>query len=84
MEHLEQPFAIELENVTKEFVVIHREASVKSAVMKLLMWHPPRKEKLRALENVSFGIPKGQTVGVVGANGQGKSTLLALLARRGA
>ena len=81
MERNGQPFAIELENVSKEFTVIHREASVKSQVMKMLMWHPPHKEKLRALENVSFGIPKGQTVGVVGANGQGKSTLLALLAR---
>lgn len=75
------PFAIELHNVSKEFVVIHRERSVKSAVMRLLMWHPPHKERLRALEDVSFSIPKGQTVGVVGANGQGKSTLLSLLAR---
>ncbi len=73
--------AIELESVTKEFIVIHRERSVKSAIMRFLMWHPPRKERMTALENVSFGIPKGQTVGVIGANGQGKSTLLALLAR---
>ena len=74
-------YAIELENVSKEFVVIHRERTVKSAIMRLLMWHPPRKERMKALENVSFAIPKGQTVGVVGANGQGKSTLLSMLAR---
>jgi ABC-type polysaccharide/polyol phosphate transport system ATPase subunit len=85
MEHNGQPFAIELQNVSKEFVVIHRERSVKSAVIstvrRLLMWQSTRKERLLALEDVSFGIPRGQTVGVVGANGQGKSTLLALLAR---
>lgn len=81
MERNGQPFAIELDDVSKEFVVIHRERSVKSAIMRLLMWHPPRKERMRALEHISFGIPKGQTVGVVGANGQGKSTLLSLLAR---
>ncbi len=73
--------AIELEGVSKEFIVIHRERSVKSAMMRLLMMNPPRKERFLALENVSFSIPRGQTVGVVGANGQGKSTLLAMLAR---
>lgn len=73
--------AIEVENVSKEFVIFHRERSVKSAILKLLMWQPPRKERFRALDDVSFTIPCGQTVGVVGKNGQGKSTLLALLAR---
>ena len=73
--------AIELERVTKEFIIIHRERSVKSAIMKLLIWQPARKEHYVALEEISFDIPQGQTVGVVGKNGQGKSTLLSLLAR---
>ena len=73
--------AIEFERVTKRFTLIHRERSVKSAIMKLLIWQPARKEIFTALDDVSFEIPSGQTVGVVGKNGQGKSTLLALLAR---
>ena len=73
--------AIEFERVTKQFTLIHRERSVKSAIMKLLIWQPARKEIFTALEKVSFAIPNGQTVGVVGKNGQGKSTLLSLLAR---
>ena len=33
-----------------------------------------------AIRNVSFRIPQGESVGIVGANGQGKSTLLKLVA----
>lgn len=73
--------AIEVENLSKEFRVFHRERSVKSAMMRLLVWQLPRQERFVALQDISFAIPQGQTVGVVGENGQGKSTLLALLAR---
>ena len=73
--------AIEFERVTKQFTLIHRERSVKSALMKLLIWQPARKEIFTALDEISFDIRNGQTVGVVGKNGQGKSTLLSLLAR---
>ncbi len=73
--------AIEVENLTKEFRIYHRERSVKSAILKVLVWQLPRLERFVTLENVSFAIPRGQTVGVVGKNGQGKSTLLSLLAR---
>ncbi len=79
MENIEN--AIEFDHVTKQFTLIHRERSVKSAIMKLLIWQPARKELFTALQDVSFAIPPGQTVGVVGKNGQGKSTLLSMLAR---
>src|SRR5688500_16794093 len=53
--------------------------TLKSTVLKL-----GRREKVvrevQALKNVSFEVPEGQVLGVVGANGAGKSTLMRTVA----
>jgi len=47
-------------------------------------WHiifsnPAQQKGVKALNNISLTVPKGQIVGVLGRNGSGKSTLLRLL-----
>jgi len=71
--------AIEVTNLSKQFRIHHR-GSLKQAVMRRL-GGKDHVEMFTALRDISFTVPRGQTLAVVGRNGSGKSTLLGLLAR---
>lgn len=76
--------AIEVEHMSKVFHVFHREGTVKAEVLRSLknrFSRFSRREDFVALRDITFHIPKGQAVGLIGTNGSGKSTLLTLLAR---
>src|SRR5947208_11536247 len=76
--------AIELTNVTKVYLRYARKkqfATLKSALLKgSLIQDLQPDEKFPALQGVSFAVAAGQTYGIIGRNGSGKSTALKLVA----
>jgi len=75
--------AISLTNVTKLYKRYggRQFATLKSALLSGDLVKKLRPdETFQALKNVSFDVAKGQTMGVIGRNGSGKSTALKLIA----
>jgi ABC-type polysaccharide/polyol phosphate transport system ATPase subunit len=73
---------IKFENVSKNFKLYHD----RSYTLKDYLLHPIKRKKsnyevFRALDKVSFSILKGESVGIIGRNGSGKSTVLKLLSK---
>ena len=72
--------AIIVQNLNKEFrrYHTHKPQTFQEAIVQGLRRLKPA-EQFIALQDVSFSIPQGRMVGVIGRNGAGKSTLLRLV-----
>jgi lipopolysaccharide transport system ATP-binding protein len=71
--------ALAIDDVSKKFRLYHeRNQTLKAAVMR---GRRVVAEEFWALRNVTFDVKQGETFGLIGANGSGKSSLLKILAR---
>ena len=73
--------AVEVVGVSKRyrFPSLGRQATLKDVVVRRVV-REGRYGVVDALDDVTFTVPRGQTLGIVGVNGSGKSTLLRILA----
>ena len=73
---------IQCTDIRKDFPIYHHF----TGGIKNFLFHFPtaikemRKSRFTALKNISFEVSSGETVGIIGKNGAGKSTILGLLA----
>nr|HDN01026.1 ABC transporter ATP-binding protein [Deltaproteobacteria bacterium] len=69
-------YALEVQNISK----VYRLYTKPVDRLKEIVTRRPRHKSFFALKDISFSIPFGKTLGVIGDNGAGKSTLLKILA----
>ena len=74
---------VRVEHVSKRFILRRDRAdSVGRLIMRMFPARSrPKPELFWALRDVSFEVPEGKSLGIIGSNGSGKSTLLKLLTR---
>ena len=72
-------YAIKVENVSKKFKLFHEKRN--SIYESIQGWFKRSKyyEELDVLKDVSFNVKKGEIVGIIGKNGEGKTTLLRII-----
>ena len=76
------PSDLTFSNVSKRYIVRHEvdDDATKHPWIRKLNALRKRRDEFWALRDVSFAVERGETVGIIGHNGAGKSTILKLLA----
>lgn len=73
---------IEFRQVSKYFILQHDRAyTIKERALQVFSNACPQQEVFWALKNVSFNVYEHESIGILGGNGSGKSTILRLIAQ---
>jgi ABC-type polysaccharide/polyol phosphate transport system ATPase subunit len=72
--------SIEFENVVQRFRIIHERSDTLREVVAKITRRQTSYHDFLALKNVSFGVDRGEMLGIIGRNGSGKSTILKIIA----
>lgn len=67
---------IHVSNLKKEFKKVNKEPGLKGSLKALFK---PKYETVKAVDDISFDVPKGEILGFIGPNGAGKSTVIKML-----
>lgn len=74
-------FAIQLDHVSKKFKIFHEKRNSFFEFVTNIGNKNKNFEYLNVLDDVSFSVNKGETFGIIGKNGTGKTTLLRLISK---
>ena len=69
--------AIEIERLVKTFTVTRRKPGIRGALQALVA---PDRHEVRAVDDISLTVERGEILGYIGPNGAGKSTTVKVLA----
>jgi lipopolysaccharide transport system ATP-binding protein len=74
---------ITLDGISKEYQLgeLSGSGSFREALVGIFRRNRESQQTLQALQDISFSVPEGEAVGIIGKNGAGKSTLLKVLSR---
>jgi lipopolysaccharide transport system ATP-binding protein len=78
---MDEQYALEVRHLSKSFRIYHESKSTLYEHLVAIISKKRGYEKLMVLNDISFEVKKGEMMGIVAKNGQGKTTLLQIMSK---